>query len=206
MMQIEQWFPIHIGVAHNPFHKEVEDELTQQCLKIKKSYKKDFGEFRKASIINRSQTPSLDWYHFQDKAAYKLLEDQKFNRLHNWIDDQVKEYKENLTLNMELNRTEGWFNIFEKYEYSGYHDHRPCVLSCVYFLNCEEGVGAKLLFRNNNDALVVYCTPNVEGPVLPLMYHNPFPGKLVVFSGSLEHAVQQQNTDNLRITLAYNYT
>ena len=205
MMQIEQWFPIHIGVAHNPFHKEVEDELTQQCLKIKKSYKKDFGEFRKASIINRSQTPSLDWYHFQDKAAYKLLEDQKFNRLHNWIDDQVKEYKENLTLNMELNRTEGWFNIFEKYEYSGYHDHRPCVLSCVYFLNCEEGVGAKLLFRNNNDALTDYCDPT-EGPISPFIYYNPFPGKLLVFSGHLEHAVQQQNTDNLRITLAYNYT
>ena len=203
MMQIEQWFPIHIGHVFNPFHKKIEDKLTQQCLKIKSSYKKDFKEFRKER--NDSQSPALDWFHFQDKSPYKLLEDQKFNRLHNWIDDQVKEYKENLTLNMELNRTEGWFNIFEKYEYSGYHDHRPCVLSCVYFLNCEEGVGAKLLFRNNNDALTDYCDPT-EGPISPFIYYNPFPGKLLVFSGHLEHAVQQQNTDNLRITLAYNYT
>ena len=36
--------------------------------------------------------------------------------------------------------------------------------------------------------------------------HNPFPGKLVVFSSYTEHAVQQHNTDNLRITLSYNYT
>ena len=50
MVQIDQWFPIHVGWILNPFHKEIEDELTQQCLKIKKSHKKDFEEFRKKSI------------------------------------------------------------------------------------------------------------------------------------------------------------
>ena len=49
MNEIQEWFPIHIGHAFNPFHKEIEDELTQQCLKIKSSYKKDFEEFRKVS-------------------------------------------------------------------------------------------------------------------------------------------------------------
>ena len=38
------------------------------------------------------------------------------------------------------------------------------------------------------------------------MCYNPDPGKLVIFSSTLDHAVQQHNTDDLRITLAYNYT
>ena len=100
---------------------------------------------------------------------------------------------------MELNRTEGWFNIFEKYEYSGYHDHRPCVLSCVYFLNCEEK-SAKLLIRNTHDDLVHYAE------IPSIIYHHPIPGKLVIFSSDLEHCAQQHLTDDLRITLAYNHT
>ena len=72
-------------------------------------------------------------------------------------------------------------------------------------MNCEEEAGAKLLIRNNHDDLIAYCNP-AESPVISRMYHNPFPGKLVVFSSYTEHAVQQHNTDNLRITLSYNYT
>ena len=214
-MQIEQWFPIHIGFAHNPFHKEIEDELTRQCVKIKKSYKKDFEEFRKISMKNDSQSPLLDWFKFQSNGSYKLLEDQKFDKLHNWIDNQIREFAETLGFVDKLKCEAGWFNIYEKYEYADYHHHRPSALSCVYFLNCEENAGAKLFIRNSNDALIHYCDdPNFDanGPnsttkssIIPLMYHDPFPGKLVVFSSHLEHAVQQHNTDNLRITLSYNY-
>ena len=204
MMQIEQWFPIHIGHVFNPFHKKIEDKLTQQCLKIKSSYKKDFKEFRKER--NDSQSPALDWFHFQDKSPYKLLEDQKFNRLHNWIDDQVKNMTERMAIGKEIKCSQGWFNSYEKYEYTEYHHHRPNILSCVYFLNSEE-TGAKLLIKNNSagDDLAAYCDTPAEYPVVSYMYHDPTPGKLVIFPSYLEHAVQQHNTDDLRITLAYNY-
>jgi len=201
-MQIEQWFPIHIGYAHNPFHKEIEDELTQQCLKIKKSCKGDFEKFMKEDVTAPSSLQQ--WYRFTAiKLSYQLLKDQKFSRLHSWIDDQINEYTEKLRFFKKLKCVEGWFNVYEKYEFTDYHDHRPNILSCVYFLNCEEEAGAKLLIRNNHDDLIVHCE---SGPVISSMYHNPFPGKLVVFSSDTEHAVQQHNTDNLRITLAYNYT
>ncbi len=206
MLQIEAWFPIHIGYVFNPFHKEIEDKLTQQCLKMKKSYKKDFEEFRKISNRNDSQSPLLDWLHFQNDQPYKILEDQQFSRLHNWIDDQVEEYAKTFSITtptLELKCVGGWFNIFEKYDFQDYHNHRPNILSCVYFLNCEEEIGAKLMFKNTNDSLVDYCSS--ESSLLPMIFHQPFPGKLVIFSSHLEHSVQQQNTNNTRITLAYNY-
>ena len=197
MMQIEQWFPIHIGHVFNPFHKKIEDKLTQQCLKIKSSYKKDFKEFRKER--NDSQSPALDWFHFQDKSPYNLLEDQKFNRLHSWVDDQINIYAEKLEICKELRLkcVGGWFNVYEKYEHADCHRHPGNVFSCVYFLNCEENTGAKLLFKSGRSG-----KSYVEDS---LVSHNPFPGKLVIFSSYLDHAVQQHNTDNLRITLAYNY-
>jgi len=202
MLEIEQWFPTHIGYAHNPFHKEIEDELTQQCLKIKRSCKEDFEKFMKED--DTSPSPLQLWYNYiASKLSYQLLEDQKFNRLHSWIDVQINEYTEKLAFRKKLKCVGGWFNVYEKYEFTDYHDHRPNALSCVYFLNCEEEAGAKLFIRNNHDDFIAYCNP---GPVISRIHHNPFPGKLVIFSGYTEHAVQQHNTDNLRITLAYNYT
>ena len=204
MIQIETWFPIHMGHVVNPFHKEIEDELTQQCLKIKKSYKKEFEEYRDFSS-SYSQGPALDWFRFQDASSYSLLEDQKFNRINNWIDDQVNEYAEQLAFYKKLKCVEGWFNIYEKYDYAGYHVHPPNVVSCVYFLNCEEETAGKLIFKNNNDAQGVFSS-RAKSPITSVVSHNPTPGKLVIFSSDLEHCAQQHLTDDLRITLAYNHT
>ena len=199
MIHIEQWFPIYIGYTLNPFHKEIEDELTQECLKIKKSYKKDFEKFRKEDINVSSPSALLDWFQFQQDADYKLLEDQKFNRLHSWIDDQINIYAEKLEVWKEggLKCVDGWFNVYEKYEHADFHCHRGSDFSCVYFLNCEEHAGAKLLFKSGRSGKS-YSED-------PFVFHESFPGKLVIFSSYLDHAVQQHNTDNLRITLAYNY-
>jgi uncharacterized protein (TIGR02466 family) len=200
MIHIEQWFPVYIGYVINPFHKEIEDELTQECLKIKKSYKKDFEKFRKEDINDSSASALLDWFHFISlNTNYKLLKDQKFNKLHNWIDEQINIYAEKLESCKEgrLKCIDGWFNVYEKYEHADFHCHRGSAFSCVYFLNCEENTGAKLLFKSGRSGKS-YSED-------PFVFHEPFPGKLVIFSSYLDHAVQQHNTDNLRITLAYNY-
>ena len=199
MIQIEQWFPVYVGYIINPFHKEIEDELTQKCLKIKKSYKKDLEKFRKEEEKDGSPSALLDWFHFQENADYKLLEDQKFNRLHNWIDDQINIYAEKIGCSKKgrLRCDDGWFNVYEKYEHADFHCHRGNAFSCVYFLNCEENAGAKLIFKSGRSGKS-YSED-------PFVCHNPFPGKLVIFSSYLDHAVQQHNTNNLRITLAYNY-
>ena len=133
-LNIEQWFPIHIGYVFNPFHKEIEDDLTQVCLQTKKFYKKQFDNYVKESDI--SSSPLLDWYQFQkQKTSYRLLEDQKFTRLHDWIDDQINLYIEQLEFTTgKLKCNEGWFNVYEKYEFTDYHNHIPNVVSCVYFL------------------------------------------------------------------------
>ena len=198
MIHIEQWFPIYIGFIINPFHKEIEDELTQECLKIKKFYKKDFEKYRKENSEG-SVSALLDWFHFQYNTDYNLLTDQKFNSLHSWIDDQINIYAEKLEACKEgrLKCIEGWFNVYEKYEHADFHRHPGNVFSCVYFLNCEVNAGAKLLFKSGRSGKAY-----LEDPCI---WHNPFPGKLVIFSSYLDHAVQQHNTDNLRITLAYNY-
>ncbi len=207
MIQIEHWFPIYIGYAHNPFHKEIEKELTELCLERKKSAKEDYEKFRKEKKETIPGSPTREWYGYQQNTSYQILKDQKFSRLHNWIDVQVKEVAESVSLSKEIYCAQGWFNSYEKYDYTEYHNHSPSIFSCVYFLNCEEETGAKLLIKNNNDSggLANICKTPALTPVVSFMYHNPFPGKLVIFPSYLDHAVQQKNTDNLRMTLAYNY-
>ena len=207
MIQIEHWFPIYIGYAHIPFHKEIEKELTELCLERKKSAKEDYEKFRKEKKETIPGSPTREWYGYQQNTSYQILKDQKFSRLHNWIDVQVKEVAESVSLSKEIYCAQGWFNSYEKYDYTEYHNHSPSIFSCVYFLNCEEETGAKLLIKNNNDSggLANICKTPALTPVVSFMYHNPFPGKLVIFPSYLDHAVQQKNTDNLRMTLAYNY-
>ena len=202
MVKIEKWFPVPIGIVFNTFHKEIEDDLSQVCLETKKFYKEQFDDYVKEN--NASSSPLLDWYQFQKREAhYRLLEDPKFSRLNDWIDDQISLYTEQLEFNTpKLKCNEGWFNVMEKYEFTDYHNHAPNAISCVYFLACTEpDSGAKLLIknRNSND----YSSYSKLFP--SYMVYNPDPGKLVIFSSTLEHAVQQHNTDDLRITLAYNY-
>ena len=203
IMKIEQWFPIHIGYVYNPFHKEIEDDLTQQCLKIKKTYKKDSDQFQKEEFNNLSSSQLLNWYQFQKhKISYMLLKDQKFSRLHDWIDSQINIYTKQLKFTVsELKCNEGWFNVYEKHEFTDYHNHAPNAVSCVYFLNCTNPQsGAKLLVKNNHEDLTAYTDL-----VPSYICYDPNPGKLVVFSSYLDHGVQQHNTNDLRITLSYNY-
>ena len=123
MMQIEQWFPIHIGYVHNPFHKEIEDELTQRCLEVKELLREDFEKGVKEDTNNTNSSPLTTWYNFQARSSYEILKDQKFSRLHNWIDDQVGEFTEkfhNFRNAICKNRIIAIEELFENRHFIGY--------------------------------------------------------------------------------------
>ena len=134
MIRIEHWFPTYISYVHNPFHKEIEKELTKLCLERKKTTKENYEKFRKEKKESIPGSPTREWYVYQQNTSYQILEDQKFRRLHNWIDVQVKEVAESVSLSKKIYCAQGWFNTYEKYDYTEYHNHNPSIFSCVYFL------------------------------------------------------------------------
>ncbi len=58
---------------------------------------------------------------------------------------------------------------------------------------------SKIFFKNDRELLSY--SRNLQSDV----WHKPDPGKLVIFGSHVEHAVEQNKSDDLRIALAYNY-
>jgi len=182
---IEQFFPIHVGYAFNPFHGEIEEELINHCTNLKRTVRKGGNSWISNKTYNTCDT-------------HNILNDKKFERLNNWIHQNVNQFTNELSFNMQLKCYEGWFNIYEKYDYQEFHKHNPYIISCTYFLKSEEN--ASKIFLKNDRELLLYSNDLSSDT-----HYSPHPGKLLIFSSYVDHAVERNEADNTRITLAYNY-
>ena len=79
-----------------------------------------------------------------------------------------------------------WGNVYRKGDYAGKHNHTPCQYSFVYFVDSYEE-HPPLVFPDSG-----YEVPAVEGTY-------------VAFPAYLNHSVNKNTTDRVRITLSGNY-
>ena len=181
---IQEFYPVHVGYVFNPFHEEIEKELTDHCLELQKTIKKGGDNW----IANKT---------FNSCDTYNILKDEKFNRLNLWVNKKINEFKSLLNIKCNLERGVGWFNIYKKYDFQEFHTHRPYILSCNYFL-CSNKEDSKLFFKHDRELLEYSELGGAR-------WHAPLPGKLVIFSSYTDHSVERSELDDLRITLSYNY-
>ena len=91
-----------------------------------------------------------------------------------------------------FNKNEFWFNIATTGESTGWHDHKEnAVLSGVYYLQLPKNSG-DIKFRKKIDN----CWD--EWSVLSQT------GKMILFNSSLEHSVEVNKSNNIRVSLAFN--
>jgi uncharacterized protein (TIGR02466 family) len=191
-LTIEQFYPTFIGVADNPEHDLIENILVKECLTISKKIKKGGTNW----ISNKTYT-TLD--------TYNLLTNKKFDTLHSWIFEKIKQYSNSLKYKGNYKCLDAWFNIYKKYDFQEYHEHGLSTLSAVYFLKSDKK-SSRIFFKFND-------TTNVMDPVLdnsfaltsPLVNYNPIPGRLLIFRSTVKHCVERQEDNNIRISLAYNF-
>jgi len=188
-MILEQWFPSRIGFAFNPDHKEMEEELTNYCLQ------------------KREMDTNLDQTNWVGKVYNKTIVGvSKFDRINAWVEKQVDLYiQQHGMLNVsatDCHKT-GWFNVYDKGDFQEYHYH-PSFISCIYFLNSNSN-DSKVIFKSPiDDVLDITYMDTTYSPSGTITYDSD-PGKLLIFRSHLNHCVEQKQTDDLRITLAYNF-
>ena len=102
-----------------------------------------------------------------------------------------------------------WFSINRKHSYHESHNHLPSTWSGVYYVQCNQEEDAGLVFLNknlesnwpfidrDNDA-----TNNAYNS--DIFTFRPKTGDIIIFPSYLNHKVEQQKSDNERITIAFN--
>ena len=102
-----------------------------------------------------------------------------------------------------------WININGKGAYNIEHDHPEAHFSGVYYVNCPKNSGV-IVFENpyNFKAFNELDSYNEEFRQRNLqygtMYIEPVDGLLIIFPAHLRHSVPENNSDEERISIAFN--
>jgi uncharacterized cupin superfamily protein len=83
-----------------------------------------------------------------------------------------------------------WFNAMQPGDKTARHNHdeEDELLSCVYYITAPQNSGDLLLFDQDETLRVT-----------------PEAGKLVLFSPKLAHAVEENRSDQQRLSVAFNF-
>ena len=102
---------------------------------------------------------------------------------------------------------DSWFSINRKYAFHGKHNHLPCTWSGVYYVQCDEQDSEITFINKNLDNAWPYCNRIEANELNSTVFRlQPKTGSLIIFPSYLDHEVEQQTSDNERITIAFNFT
>jgi len=102
-----------------------------------------------------------------------------------------------------------WVNYNYKNNYNMKHIHPDCIFSGVFYLECDELNPAKITFFHPAYDLLGYDWHEhlYEGFTeknSPLWFFNPEPNQLILFPSWLQHQVDYNPSDKVRISISFN--
>tara|TARA_R100001591_G_scaffold95453_2_gene101262 strand:- start:2174 stop:2767 length:594 start_codon:yes stop_codon:yes gene_type:complete len=191
---IDRFFPTLIGFYDNPHHDLIEKKVVNRCYELENATKKGGENWLAKTTYNTIGT-------------YNIWTDNKFKPINDFVLESIKEYLNECRIKQSCLNThcyDAWFNVYKKGDYQEYHHHGGSLISAVYFLKTNT-TSAKIYFKS---PLVDMISPEYDEynpDNYQRVYYEPRPGLLLVFRSYLEHSVEKQVDDAVRISLAYNF-
>lgn len=108
------------------------------------------------------------------------------------IEDLKSAFRAASGLDIELHSK--WAHIHEKNMSTNIHDHYPCDISSAFYVSVPEGSG-QICFHSSH---------NKYHPTRTVF--QPEEGMFLIFPGVLEHSVTRNQSEEKRISLAFNFT
>jgi len=184
-MEIEQCFSSPIGMVIN----KKDYELTDYCL-------------QKMSTI---ESGGKDWVGkpYTTNGTYDILNDSKFKELNDWVKNSVEDFTDACGWKRTI-PVQAWFNVYKKDDYQEIHVHQNCHFSCIYYLDTKEN-DSKTIFNRNPLPMIRYTLNESNAMNCEYISFKPVKGVLLIFKSDTMHMVEQKKTDDIRITLSYNF-
>ena len=144
-----------------------------------------------------------------------LLKRKPLAPIQSFIDHHLKQFASDIIgifdSSVSLEITQSWLNATEPQQFFPSHNHCNSIISGVFYPKCLEFTGDK------SDAIILYRDHqnSMLGPILINMKHyNEFSGliyrcpvvtgDLILFPARMEHSIEKNETDQTRISLAFN--
>ena len=192
---INYWFPT--GIYHSLYSRQ--DKLKSHILQLVPS--------QPASLVGKH----VDGWPFWNKhnqlgsinpLAIPTLEMQDFS---NWVESEVNQFSRhyNSTASYKINQC--WMNVYHKDDFQEPHIHPGFDFSAVYFVSIPANSG-KLIFENTMAMLDMRPIKTNQETDLnsTAAVYAPVEGQLVIFRSNLRHGVYPHNSNDPRISLAFN--
>ncbi len=192
-MRVSRFFACLIGEEENSEHKKVAPKLIKKCLDIKETIESGGSNW----LFNTYNTQS----------TYNICKDKDFEQINKFVSNAVKNYCEENRLDfskVENYPSDGWLNVYKKGDSQEFHQHRMSIISAVYYLKAPPN-SAKFYIKSPYQDML---NPNITEATFDnthIAHIQPVAGTVIVFRSYLEHMVEQQQTDDERISLAYNF-
>jgi len=183
-MIIDEWFCSPIA----QFNNEKDFDLTDYCLKIKDKHE--------------CGTP---WVHtpYNTLDGYNIETDSKFYELHSWVNECVNIFSK-VYGGASVSTDSIWFNVYEKGDSQEFHNHGGYQFSCVYYLDVKDN-DSKIYFNRSPFPMINYKILEPSRLNYDQVCYQPTNGLLLVFKSDTIHMVERKVTNDIRISLSYNF-
>jgi uncharacterized protein (TIGR02466 family) len=139
------------------------------------------------------------------KDRFNTIEHYEMTNLYNFIEKHVQKYislcgaRQHKTFFM----AHSWINFTDYGQGQASHQHEDSVISGVYYYQTT-GNDGDLVLENPNPFIMCELFPFGE-KVANISQHPPSVGKLVLFPGWLRHKVNNNESNDTRISISFNY-
>ena len=98
-----------------------------------------------------------------------------------------------------------WFNINYPGNYNISHNHTMSFFSVVYYVKVPKNSGELVLERSDDSSYYMQYFTDMNQYIAQAILVDPEEHKLVIFPSWIKHSVNQNRSNNNRISLAFNF-
>ena len=197
--RIHSWFSTTIYYEELP-NEPLVSKLTSKAQELKKIYTSSATAWR-CSTFN-----TLDLYNWEtdrDPSVLELIEKCARN-----VGDFAQSFSSAPLDNYELACTGFWFNVAEPGAYQEYHQHASSHFSLCYYLNVPKNSG-NIVFKSFESMFDMCPLPIPDQYVNTNSYktvsYTPSAGSLLIFRSNVLHMVEQNLSNENRISISMNF-
>ena len=141
-------------------------------------------------------------------SAYRtVLKEKKLQGLNNWILNRVESFYEEVykpKKDNEIYITQSWCNYSNKNQWHHKHAHPNSFISGIYYVNADESKDTVTFFNKDEYQRIDIPPRDFNLWNSRSWWFNIKSDMLVIFPSSLQHMVEQVNSDKTRISLSFN--